>query len=89
MSNRYKEPLVIHESGDKPRYYETALVKDVPNVSLAITHYTKFGDRFDNLSYQYYNTATYWWYIAKANGMVNGSMSVPPGTTLTIPRLTF
>ena len=43
--------------------------------------------RLDTLSYEFYNDALYWWVIADANGLGKGSLVVPAGTILQIPKL--
>jgi nucleoid-associated protein YgaU len=87
MASRYKEPLNIVETGDSPRYYTTSLTSDNPTITLSISHKVRYGDKFDELAHRYYNTPTLWWYIAKANGYVNGSFIPKVGTTITIPKL--
>jgi hypothetical protein len=44
------------------------------------------SDRLDLLAYKYYNDVRYWWVIAEANGLGNGSMTVDPDTRLRIPN---
>lgn len=44
------------------------------------------SDRLDLLAYKYYNDVRYWWVIAEANGLGNGSMVVNPDTRLRIPK---
>lgn len=46
---------------------------------------TKENDRFDLLAYKYYNDSTFWWIIAKANNIFNGSLFIEPGIQLRIP----
>lgn len=75
------------KTDDNVRFYKTALVQDNPSLVMATTHRVRFGDRFDNLAFQYYKTPTLWWEIAKANHMINGTMSPPVGTLLFIPKL--
>jgi len=86
-SDRHKEPLEEASGDNSPRHYKTALPKDVPDLTMSTTHRVRFGDRFDTLAFEYYKTPTLWWYIAKANHMVDGTMSPPVGTILFIPRL--
>jgi hypothetical protein len=44
------------------------------------------SDRLDLLAYKYYNDVRYWWVIAEANGLGNGSMVVNTDTRLRIPK---
>lgn len=41
--------------------------------------------KLDFLAYKYYNDASLWWLIAKANNVGNGTYSVAAGTQLRIP----
>jgi ABC-type polysaccharide/polyol phosphate transport system ATPase subunit len=45
-------------------------------------------DRMDILGKNGFGEATDWWRIAAANGLVNGSLYIRPGTTLVIPSST-
>ena len=42
-------------------------------------------DRLDNLAFQYYEDATLWWIIARANNIGKGNFNVPIGTQIRIP----
>lgn len=44
-----------------------------------------FGDRFDNLAYQYYGDSTLWWVLAAANPEVFYPDEIPAGVVLRIP----
>ncbi len=87
MTTPFQEPLEVSESGTSSRFYNTALVRDKADLNFSIEHTVHYGDRFDNLAFRYYRTPTLWWYIAKANGIVDGSMTAPVGTVLKIPKL--
>lgn len=49
---------------------------------------TTSAERLDLLAYDFYNDVSSWWIIAEANGITNGSLWVPIGTTLRIPIVT-
>jgi len=87
MISPFQEPVKENSSGESPRFYDTALLRDKADLTMASTHTVRYGDRFDNLAFLYYHTPTLWWYIAKANGFVDGSMTAPIGTILYIPQL--
>ncbi len=87
MKNRYIEELLERTNDESTRYYGTALPANKADATLGTTHRVRFGDRFDNLAYRYYRTPTLWWYIAKANDMLNGSLTPPVGSTIIIPKL--
>tara|TARA_R110000803_G_C11981029_1_gene320755 strand:- start:2649 stop:2945 length:297 start_codon:yes stop_codon:yes gene_type:complete len=44
------------------------------------------GDRLDTLAYKYYKMSSYWWIIARANGIGAGDFVVPIGKQLRIPH---
>ena len=47
---------------------------------------TQPGDRLDNIAKQYYGDETFWFVIAVSNNLGRGSLNIPPGTILRIPR---
>ena len=46
------------------------------------------GDRLDLLAKEYYGDETFWFVIARANGLGKGSMMIPPGVIIRIPFYT-
>jgi len=58
--------------------------RTVPSGS--ILHTVTETDRIDNLSYQYYGTPDYWWYILDRNPGVD-PLDLPVGKQLWIPSL--
>ena len=44
-------------------------------------------ERLDNIAYKFYGSAEYWWIIAKANKIVNGSFFAREGQKLVIPEI--
>ena len=83
--NRYEFNNVI-ESTSSPRYRSSTRYPVVPlsiNDSYIITQY---GDRLDNLAYQFYNDSTLWWIISIANpDLPKDSLYPPLGYQLRIP----
>ena len=49
------------------------------------THTLAAGERLDQLSYKYYNDASYWWVIAAAS-RIGWGLQVPEGTMIIIPK---
>ena len=45
----------------------------------------RYGDRIDNLAFEYYNDVTLWWIIAQANGLGKGTLAIPAGKQIRIP----
>ena len=52
----------------------------------SILHTVTETDRIDNISYQYYGTPDYWWYIVDKNPGVD-PLDLPVGKQLWIPPL--
>ena len=50
--------------------------------------FTKESEKLEHISYRFYNTPEYWWVIAKANNISNGSIFLKPGRQLRIPQST-
>lgn len=48
--------------------------------------FSREGDRLDLLANSFYNNPQLWWVIADANNLGKGSMIVPPGIQIRIPR---
>ena len=48
----------------------------------------KESEKLEHISYRFYNTPEYWWVIAKANNISNGSIFLEPGKQLRIPNIT-
>ena len=44
------------------------------------------GDRLDLLAKKYYGDVGYYWMIAQANGIGKGSLTIPIGVQLRIPK---
>jgi hypothetical protein len=83
---RYSAPLKIDRTKKIP-FYETELPSNIPTEDIPFYYVTQDGDRLDLLAYKFYRTSTKWWVLAKANNLVNGSITVPAGTTLFIPNV--
>lgn len=83
--NRYEFNEIIH-SPSKPRYRASTRYPEIPlsvNDSYIITQY---GDRLDNLAYQFYQDSSLWWIISYANpDLPKDSLYLPGGYQLRIP----
>jgi nucleoid-associated protein YgaU len=84
--NRYKFPLIV-DNTKGVRYNLSVIPNTIPTEDVPFFYVTKFGDRLDVLSNTFYKTPKYWWVIAKANNLVNGTVAVGPGTRLFIPNI--
>lgn len=68
-------------------YYESTLLSTIPTEEVPFYYVARGMERLDTLSNLFYKTPKYWWVIAKANNLANGTISVPDGTKLFIPNL--
>lgn len=44
------------------------------------------NDYLDSIAYKYYGDESYWWIIARANGLGHGKLNVTEGMQLRIPQ---
>jgi hypothetical protein len=84
--NRYISPVVI-DTTKGVRYNLSAIPSAIPVEEVPFYYVSRQGDRLDTVSSAFYKTPKYWWFIARANNLVNGSLAVPVGTRLYIPNL--
>ncbi len=87
--NRYKDTkmgqYVGKEKGKNTHAkLNTTIYAKVPEKNNDLYVIATEGDRCDNLANQFYNDASLWWYIAKANNI--STMNIPAGTSLRIPN---
>ena len=66
------------------RVYATTYYPQMPIEDSDTFVYTIEGDRLDSLAHKHYGDSTYWWIIAKANG-IRGKLGLKPATPLRIP----
>lgn len=85
MLPRYVTDLEIFVTQNGTRYYATNLPSEIPVDIFQFKITAQDGDRFDSLAARYYNDASKWWIIAKANNLLNGTIFVQGGTELIIP----
>lgn len=85
MVEKYTSQLSIEKPEMGKPYYRTILLNSIPEDRFEFSIVTRGIQRFDNLAQQYYQDSTKWWIIAKANGMVDGSIFIKPGTRIKIP----
>ena len=85
MPSRYKYTK-IKSRVDGKRTFKPTMYPKIPIRDSDVFIYPKFGDRLDNLAFQFYGDASLWWYIAKANNLT--ALNVPAGKSLVIPAST-
>jgi hypothetical protein len=83
---RYQEELTVDRSKNIP-YFEPTIPSKTPVEEVPFYYTTRGNERLDNLSTLFYKTPSNWWVIAKANNLANGTVSVPDGTRLYIPKI--
>lgn len=85
MINRYDRPLGTIVLDDGRTVYRTARPTVVETSPSDIRLTIGEQDRFDIIAQNVYGSAAEWWRLSSANGMVDGSLTVPIGTTIVIP----
>ena len=83
--NRYKD-ITIVKTDDGKRYRSTVKYPIIEKKSTDIYIVGSQHDRLDNLAYKYYEDARLWWIIARANNLGKGTLTIPIGTQIRIPR---
>ena len=68
------------------RAYDTTDIPIIPESNNDMHLISTGGDRCDNLAHRFYNDASMWWFIARANNL--NTMNIPAGTKLRIPSST-
>jgi len=85
MINRYADIAnKVDERGK--RVVKPLLYPPIPRSVDDIYILTTPGDRLDLLAKKYYGDVGYYWMIAQANGIGKGSLNIPIGVQLRIPK---
>jgi hypothetical protein len=79
----YAETLITKET--KKRYLESVIYPKIGVSDEDFYIITQSTDRLDLLSNQYYGDAQYWWVIAVANNINDGTLYVEAGRQIRIP----
>lgn len=85
-SDRYTQPLATKTLPNGKTVYASALpapvtVDPLNDILLKASEH----DRMDIIAYNAYGGQQYWWRIAAANGLVNGSVFIPAGVQFFVP----
>jgi hypothetical protein len=83
--NRYENINIVKTEKGK-RYRSTVKYPVINKKSTDIYIVGSQHDRLDNLAYKYYEDARLWWIIARANNLGKGTLTVPIGTQIRIPK---
>lgn len=84
--NRYISQPSIKQTDNGKRYYSTVIPTDPVEESFIYQYTARIGDRWDTIAYKYLGNAALWYVVANANGLLNGSIFIKPGTIIQIPR---
>ena len=85
-SSRYKHTK--NKKVNKKSVLKPTLYPKIPLRDDDIYIFSRESDKLEHLSYRFYNTPEYWWVIARANNISNGSIFLEPGKQLRIPNIT-
>ncbi len=83
--NRYESIKKI-KNKDLINKYETVTYPKFERKETDIYIITRELDRLDLLANQYYGDPRFWFVIARANNLGKGTLIVPPGLQLRIPK---
>lgn len=83
---RYKNNIEIKKLDNGKRYYSSVIPEDYVPRRVEYTHEARVGDRWDTIAYKYLGNAALWYTVANANGGLNGSIFIKPGTIIVIPE---
>jgi hypothetical protein len=84
--SRYLNDVFVNKTEEGKRYYTSAIPADPLVEELEYIHDARLGDRWDTIAYKYLGSARLWYVIANANGGLNGSIFIKPGTRIIIPQ---
>lgn len=84
---KYTNEITVTSTESGKRYYTTALPESYVPSETDFTYTSQLGDRWDLLAHRFYGAARYWYILARANGGINGSIFITPGTQVIIPEI--
>jgi len=84
---RYQNTITVNKTDSGKRFYSSAIPEDTTPSLIEYTHEARAGDRWDTIAYKYLGNAALWYKVANANGGLNGSIFIKPGTIITIPEV--
>ncbi len=85
MNNRYINIKTKKNTSGKG-VTRSVLYPPIPKSLQDIYIITTVGDRMDMLAKTYYGKVNLWWIIAEANAIGKGTLDIPIGTQLRIPK---
>lgn len=82
---KYINNITVETTDSGKRYYTSAILESYVPSDTDFTYTAQLGDRWDLLASRYYGSARYWYVLARANGGIDGSIFITPGTKVIIP----
>lgn len=82
---RYTYAETITKKETKKRYLESVIYPKITVSDEDFYIITQSTDRLDLLSNQYYGDSKYWWIIAVANNINDGTLYIEEGRQIRIP----
>ena len=73
---------------NKKTVFKPTLYPKIPLRDDDIYIFSRESDKLEHISYRFYGTPEYWWVIARANNISNGTIFLEPGKQLRIPQST-
>tara|TARA_R110001632_G_scaffold121319_2_gene234014 strand:- start:977 stop:1279 length:303 start_codon:yes stop_codon:yes gene_type:complete len=83
--DRYQHNRPIIKKDNKRIQGQTLYPPIIPK-STDLYIVSRDGQRLDTLANEYYQDPRMWWVLAQANNITGGTLFVPPGTQLRIPK---
>jgi hypothetical protein len=84
--NRYTISVdKIRHNGDGKTRFESIRYPEFDPKTTDYYIITKRMDRMDLIAYDWYQDATLWWVIQRANNLPGGTLQIKPGTRVRIP----
>ena len=87
MSNRLKSVRKSKKYNTNKKTFTSIEYPEIPKMSSDIYIITKYGDRLDNMAYDFYNDPQLWWIISRANPDITkrDSFFIKTGVQIRIP----
>ena len=93
VQNRYSNVSIINnvrklEPDDNVRIVSRLSTQFYPNLDTTDDSViiSGMGDRLDILAKEYYGDESFWFVIARSNNLGRGTLNIPPGRLIRIPR---
>jgi hypothetical protein len=88
MARRYTQSNITKNKDTGKRYYESTIYPKIKPTDNDLYIISEDGDRLDLLANKYYGDKNFWWIIAVANNINDGTFYVDAGRQLRIPANT-